>query len=68
MVPLPYRPEGVVSVDNTTCQTISCGMDATHELTWPGWDARPVTERVCEPCGEEYASRPSLKAELKPLA
>lgn len=47
-----------------TCSTISCGMDATHELSWPGWDGQTVREPVCEPCGEEYASRPSLKATL----
>lgn len=67
MATLARRPEGVVSMDQDTCQTIGCGMDATHVLTWPGWDDQPVTEPVCEPCGEQYASRPSLKAELKPL-
>ena len=54
--------------DGITCQTVGCGMDATHALTWPGWDGQPVTERVCEECGEEYARRPSLKATLTPLA
>jgi hypothetical protein len=54
-------------MDEITCETIGCGVDATHTLTWPGWDDQPVTERVCEPCGEMYARRPSLKAVLTPL-
>lgn len=56
------------SIGDDVCETIGCGADATHELSWPGWDGQTVREKVCEPCGEEYARRPSLKAELRPLA
>lgn len=51
-------------MENGTCSTIGCGMDATHRLSWPGWNGQPVIEAVCEPCGEEYARRPSLQATL----
>lgn len=54
-------------MDEITCETIGCGVDATHALSWSGWDGQPVTERVCEPCGEMYSCRPSLKAVLTPL-
>jgi hypothetical protein len=54
-------------MDEITCETIGCGMDATHELTWTGWDGQPVSEKVCEPCGEGYARRPSLQAKLTRL-
>jgi hypothetical protein len=54
-------------IADDVCQTISCQADATHVLSWPGWDGQTVTEKVCEPCGEEYARRPSLKAKLTKL-
>lgn len=49
------------------CETIGCAAPATHRLTWSMGADTTVSDKVCEPCGEGYASRPSLKATLKPL-
>jgi hypothetical protein len=50
------------------CDTMSCKATATHQLSWVDEFEETVDENVCEPCGQGYASRPSLKATLSPLA
>ncbi len=49
------------------CSTIGCKREATHVLTYSFQESRDDTERdlVCEPCGEGYVRRPSLKAMLE---
>ena len=49
------------------CSTMSCKAPATHVLSWVDDFEQTVNEKVCEPYGEGYASRLSLKATLKPL-
>lgn len=50
-----------------TCGTIGCPDEATHTLSYSFPESRDVTENdlVCQPCGEGYLHRPTLKASLK---
>ena len=52
-----------------TCGTIGCRSAATHTLTYSFPESRDVTETdtVCQPCGEGYLRRPTLKASLGEL-
>ena len=49
-----------------TCGTIGCRRRATHTLTYSFPEFRDVTETdtVCQPCGDGYLRRPTLKASL----
>ena len=49
-----------------TCGTIGCRVAATHTLTYSFPESRDVTETgtVCQPCGDGYLRRPTLKASL----
>jgi hypothetical protein len=53
--------------DGGTCTGI-----ATHTLDYsernPDTGERePVSERVCQPCGESYTRRPALQATIRPI-
>lgn len=52
-----------------TCASVACKSPATHVLrySWPDDREHPVTELVCQPCGQGYVNRPSLKATLTTL-
>jgi hypothetical protein len=53
---------------NTKCDTMQCAATATHRLSWVDEFEETVNEKVCEPCGQGYVTRPRLKATLEPLA
>ena len=61
----PRCPRAALPVKK--CSTVGCRRHATHVLTYSFQGSRDVTEqeRVCEPCGEGYVRRPSLKAMLE---
>jgi DNA-directed RNA polymerase subunit RPC12/RpoP len=48
------------------CGTIGCNRTATHTLAYSFPESRETTETdlVCQPCGEGYLRRPTLKASL----
>jgi hypothetical protein len=51
--------------NGSKCDTIGCREIATHMLTWyDRADEQTYTDKVCEPCGQGYASRPALNATL----
>lgn len=61
-------------VEPEPCATVGCDRASTHAVTWlndhPPMDEpvpSEVTELVCKPCGERYASRPALKAKVTAL-
>lgn len=54
--------------NGSKCDTIGCRETVTHMLTWyDRVDEQRYTDKVCEPCGQGYASRPALRATLVSL-
>ena len=58
--------EVIAWLRSRTCGTIGCRRRATHTLTYSFPESRDVTETdtVCQPCGDGYLRRPTLKASL----
>lgn len=70
-VPVPKTLERKRTLENSSkpkCDTIGCTARATHILRWRDRESgAEYTDRVCQPDGMMFTSRPALRATLEPL-